>query len=128
MLQCIDVVIYHVRMDRRAVMRKTIRNSKLRIITMVSVGIVQTFRLGVLWMIAWYFTNSLDRHSYTLVVQVSDGFCSGGLSSTKTKGNMFFRHGFLPCRVLLLVYLHGSQSNQEYRTDIINQSLHLLPF
>ena len=106
-LECIDVVIYHMMMDGRAMMRKAIGNSRLAIIPVVAVGIVQTFRFGMVWMITWHFTNRLYRHRYTFVVQMGNGSCSGRLSGTDTKSCMLFRHGFLPCRIFLLVYLHG---------------------
>ena len=90
-------------MDGRAMMRKTVGNRCLEIIPVIAVGIVQTFRFGMVRMITWHFTDCLYRHRYTFVVQMGDGSCGGRLSGTDAKSYILFRHGFLPCRIFLLV-------------------------
>ena len=63
MLQCIDIVIYSVLMNGRAMVQKSVCESSMCIMPFGTIGMMQAFGLGMMWMISRNFACDVSRNN-----------------------------------------------------------------
>ena len=103
MLQRIDVIVYHVVMDRCPVRMKTGTFMWMEGIVPRTLVPLQAFRLGMGGMVAWQFSCNINRTGQILVKEMVYCPCGGRLLGISIIGNTHLRHRFLRFRSLLSV-------------------------
>ena len=103
MLQRIDVIVYHVVMDRCPVRMKTGTFMWMEGIVPRTLVPLQAFRLGMGGMVAWQFSCNINRNGQILVKEMSHCPCCGRLLSISIAGYTHLRYHFLRFRVFLSV-------------------------
>ena len=63
MLQRIDIVIYSVLMNRGAMVQKSVYEGRMCVMPLGTIGMMQAFRLGMMWMISRYFASNVSRNN-----------------------------------------------------------------
>ena len=68
MLQRIDIVIYSVLVNGGAMVQKSVCESSMCIMPFGTIGMMQAFGLGMMWMISRYFACNVSRNNEVLYI------------------------------------------------------------
>ena len=63
MLQRIDIVIYRMLMNGGAMVQKPVCEGCMCVMPFGTVGMMQAFGLGMMWMISRYFASNVSRNN-----------------------------------------------------------------